>query len=161
MEEVQVSEIMTRRPVTVNVSVPVDKAAGIMKRYRIGSILVMDKKKLVGILTVEDIAYSVTAKALDASKVLVDDIMTRGIIFIKPDASLRDAMEVINDNDIKQLPVISDDKLVGLVTMKDLLRIGPAVSDLIVEHVRFSEETRQKEIKRLEEEPYIDDDDFD
>ncbi|MFW5866162.1 MAG: CBS domain-containing protein, partial [Nanoarchaeota archaeon] len=69
---------------------------------------------------------------------------------VKPQDSIRNAMELLSEHDIKRLPVIdSAGNLVGFLTIKDILRIEPTLMDIAVERLRFSEEKRRNEIKDL------------
>jgi len=156
----QVSEVMTRRPVVIESGKTVTDAALLMKRYNIGSILVVDGKKVLGIVTTDDIVFRVTAQKKPSIDVLIDDIMSTNVVTISPTATVERAMEELNANDIRQLPVMQDDELVGFITLKDIIRIEPALMDLVTDRVRNEEDLRQKHIQKLSEENVVDEDLF-
>ncbi|MCF7798319.1 CBS domain-containing protein [Candidatus Woesearchaeota archaeon] len=156
----QVSEVMTRRPVVIRKGKTVTDAAILMKRYSVSSVLVMDDKQAVGIIAADDIVYRVTANMKRSAETLVDDIMSTDLITISPTATLDDAMRELNANDIRQLPVMQDGELVGFITLKDIIRIEPALMDLMAERVRNEEDARQSKIEKLASQEILDDDLF-
>ncbi|MGM5481400.1 MAG: CBS domain-containing protein [Nanobdellota archaeon] len=155
-DSMQVSEIMTRKPVIVQKGTTVRKAAEIMKRYNVGSVPVLDGKKVVGFFTGDDMVFKILAEGKDPKKTLVDEIMIQDVISIIPQDNVQKAMEIMSQHDIKRLPVIdSTNNLVGFVTVKDILRIEPTMMDIAIERLRFSEERRQDEIQK-----FVDEDDL-
>lgn len=97
-------------------------AAKLMARYGVGSVLVMSSnKELVGIITERDITREV-AKAKNLDKLLVKNVMSKNVVFIKEDNTLEDAADLMIDNDIKKLP-IEDKKgnLIGIITSSDII----------------------------------------
>ena len=86
--------------------------------------------------------------------------MTTNLITISPYISLQEAMQILSDNDIRQLPITNNGKLVGLITMKDILRYEPTLVDMMVENIRFEEQQRQDAISKYSESE-IDDSLFD
>ncbi|MBN1175723.1 CBS domain-containing protein [Candidatus Woesearchaeota archaeon] len=153
---IQVSEVMTRRPVVIASGKNVVEAADLMRRHSIGSLLVLNDKKLEGIFTLDDIVYKAVADGKCCSDLKVEDIMSKTIISVNPTDDVSDAMELMNENNIKQLPVISDGELVGFLTVKDILRIEPAMIDLTIEQLRLQEEHRQRHIQKIVEKDGLD-----
>jgi CBS domain-containing protein len=141
---IQISEIMSRKPVTVQLGSTVAKSAEVMAQYRVGSLVVMDREVIVGLVTAHDIIFKVVAQNKDPSSLLIDDVMSKSVISISPEKTVEDAMAIINENDIKQLPVVQRNQLVGFITMKDILRIEPTLMDIAIDTIR-SEEHRRKE----------------
>jgi CBS domain-containing protein len=156
----QVSEVMTRRPVVIESGKTVTDAALLMKRYNIGSILVVDGKKVLGIVTTDDIVFRVTAEKKHSVSTIIDEVMSTKVVTISPTATVEQAMEELNMNDIRQLPVMQDDELVGFITLKDIIRIEPALMDLVTDRVRNEEDLRQKHIQKLSDQTVVDDDLF-
>jgi len=98
-------------------------AGQILKAVDIGCIIVVDEKdNLAGILTERDIVQKVVAKGLDPDKTQVKDIMSRDVITVDKQKSIEDAVRIMDQKKIKKLPVIDNGKLIGIVTMTDLLR---------------------------------------
>lgn len=153
---VQVSEVMTRRPVVISPEKTVVDAAVLMRRHAIGSLLVMEDKDVKGIITLDDIVYRLVAENKDVSKVKVIEAMSTGVISIKPTSDVNDAMELMNENNIKQLPVLTEGELVGFLTLKDILRIEPALLDLTLEQIRSEENERQTFVQKMFEKQGLD-----
>ncbi|MCA9478570.1 MAG: CBS domain-containing protein [Nanoarchaeota archaeon] len=148
---IPIAEVMTKRPVSVKTGDAVDTAAQMMLKYQVSSVLVMNKKELLGVITSDDITYKVVAEKKDPLAIKVDEIMATSLITIDPMSSLQDAMRKLSENDIRQLPVISKGVLAGLITIKDVIRHEPTLVDMMVENIRFEEQQRQEEIKRYSE----------
>ncbi len=157
----QVAEVMTRHPVVIQVGKTVVDVAILLKRYDISSVLVMKDKKVKGIIVSDDIVYRVIAQKKDPLKTLVDDVMSTDVISISPKATLEKVMLELNANNVRQLPVMDKDVLVGFITLKDILRIEPTLMDLMTERVRNEEEARQEKIQQILSQEVIDDDLFD
>lgn len=117
-----VREIMTPTIIGVDVSSTVKEAAELMIERGIGSVVVTEGGKPVGILTERDILKRVVAKALDPSKTRVREVMSSPLITVKPDTYIVDANKLMVEKGIRRLVVVEDDKAVGIVTEKDLLR---------------------------------------
>jgi CBS domain-containing protein len=118
----KIREIM--RPArTISQDANVKEAAKLMNKHRIGSLVVVDEKKksVAGIITERDILEKVTAENKLASKVKVDDIMTKKVITIGPDKLIDDAVYLLIHHKIKKLPVVENGELKGIVTSTDLI----------------------------------------
>lgn len=162
MAYIQVSEIMTRGPITVNSGISIVESAKVMKTYKISSVIVMDGENLVGILTVDDIVRLAVAVGMNLEKTTVDEIMTRDVVTIEPTKDITDVMNMFAEFEIRQVPVVDNEKLVGFITLKDVLRFEPAMLDIAVGSLRLEEENRQRVISKLENgEVDIDEDDED
>lgn len=93
-----------------------------MVEHNIGSILVMEDDKLVGIFSERDVLKRVLAEQLDPASTAVADVMTKGVITITPDTKVEEAMLIMTDRRCRHLPVVDNDKLVGLISIGDITR---------------------------------------
>lgn len=156
-EQLQIGEFMTKDPICISTGKTVAQAAKILDQFRIGSLVVLnEKKELVGIFTSLDVVYDVVAQGKNPDTVLVDDIMVTDIVNISPQKTIQDAMTLMSQNDIRQLPVLVGKKLVGFVTMKDILRIEPSLVDIAVDSFRAEEKFRQNLLEKVAQDPTID-----
>lgn len=137
---VKVVDQMTLKPITIHSSATIRECAKQMKKNDVGSLLILDKGKLLGIITEEDLTDRVLAEDLDPNKTFVSEIMTKKLITIEPETDLYDALMEMRDNKIRQLPVLKDKKLVGFITLKDILRIHPQLFELVAERYRVGNE---------------------
>jgi len=122
-----VSAIMSTKIVTVKSTDKVSKALQTMVRHKIGSIIIVEKGKPVGILTERDISTRV-AKGQNVRRMVVSNIMSKPLVTIGPSAEVSQAVEQMVRKDIRRLPVMEDDKLLGMVTEKDIFRYLVTVS---------------------------------
>lgn len=131
---VLVKEVMRRNIKGIDVSDPIEKAARLMKKYRIGSVLVMSGKKVAGILSTRDIVYKHVA--IGKGK-LAKDIMSTNLIKISPDKTIEEAARLMASKKIEKLPVFDSDKLVGIITVNDILKVEPELFDILLERMKI------------------------
>lgn len=120
-----VKEVMNRDVKTAEPDTTVQDAARIMSDLEIGSLVVVEKSKLVGIVTERDILTKLVAQNMDASETKIKDIMTKKVIMIEPEDDVEKASQIMVQYRIKKLPVVSGSALVGMVSAVDLCTIGP------------------------------------
>ena len=126
---VLVREAMKANPFTVKPKTSVKDVAILMRQKGIGNCIIVSDKP-VGIITESDIIKKVVAEDIDASKITVDKVMSSPIIVIDPYAPLEEAMKTMGNCNIRRLPVIENDKLIGIVTHKDISRISPILHEI-------------------------------
>ena len=115
-----VEEIMTRNPRTVNVDDPIVDAARIMRDADIGDEIVMDGGQVTAIVTDRDIVVRGVADGVDAESTPVREVCTTGLQALEPEASVEDALRTMREHDIRRLPVVSDERPVGILSIGDL-----------------------------------------
>ena len=119
--KVCVKDIMTKAVVSVDVATTVSDAAKIMEEKEIGAIVVTENNTPVGIITDRDFAIKVVAHAYDPTTP-VRMIMSSPLYSISPDESVRMIADFMYTRGIRKLPVIDNDKVIGIVTATDLVR---------------------------------------
>ena len=115
-----VSEIMTKNVLTVEASSKVEDALRVMAEEGIGSVVVTKEGKPVGILTERDIVRRII-KERNILDRRVGEVMSKPLIVASPETGIFEALQTMRKNNIRRLPVVSGDKLEGIVTEKDLL----------------------------------------
>ena len=113
-----VRDVMTSNPRTVSPGDSIQVAARIMKEEDVGVVPVVENGRTVGIVTDRDIVIRAVAEG--GSDRAVREIATRDLVFVKPDMSTRDAAKLMGERQIRRLPVIENDRLVGIVSLGDL-----------------------------------------
>jgi CBS domain-containing protein len=93
-----------------------------MNRLLIGSIIVLDDDRLVGIFTERDVLQRVVAKGLSPDLTLVADVMTKDVETITPQTTLEETMSAMTEHRHRHLPVVEGDKIRGLVSIGDVTR---------------------------------------
>ena len=130
---------MTRKLVTVSPLSAVSSAAKLMKEKNIGCLLVTRGDKLLGMVTEGDIVGRIVVAGKDPKKTKVSDIMTSELISISPGDDLHKVHDLMNKHGLKRLPVLDNNKLVGLLTEKDLIRVNPGIMDVLSEKLKIKE----------------------
>jgi CBS domain-containing protein len=116
----QVKDIMTARVVSLPREATVTEAARTMRDEKVGSILVLEGDKLVGILTDRQITHSVIADGLDPREVAIGDVMHEEFVPLEPDMDLLQAMRLQRELAMRRLPVVENGKPVGIVSVSDI-----------------------------------------
>jgi CBS domain-containing protein len=98
----------------------VSAALKVLEQRKIGALIVMDGDKLVGILSERDCAIKVALPGRQASDVRVSEIMTSTVITVDPAQTLEACMTVMNDKDIRHLPVLESGRVIGMVSIGDV-----------------------------------------
>lgn len=137
---IKVIDAMTKNPITIEKTATIKEAALKMLKNNVGSLIIKENDKLLGIITEKDMIDKVLAKNLDAEKTIVKGIMSQEIKTILPQMDLYDAITKMRDEDVRRLPVIENDEVIGLLTEKDVLKIEPSLFDVLVEKFRIREE---------------------
>jgi CBS domain-containing protein len=107
----------------VNSGMTVYEVAGEMARNNIGAVPVLDDGgKLKGIFSERDLMTRCAAKRLDMEQTKVDDVMTRGVILMEAHDSYEDCLKIMKQEGIRHIPVRDGEKLIGVVSMRDLMQ---------------------------------------
>jgi len=132
-EDLKVGDAMTRGVICVDVEDTVQKAAEVMKKNDISSVIVIKKGDGVGIVTERDIISKIVAESKDPKRIKISSVMTSPLITIGPEAGIDDAARVMRDKDIRRLVVIKKGKIVGVISEFDIVKVEPALHTLIRE----------------------------
>jgi len=150
MTNVLVANVMTREPVIIKPETDLLECAKKMVKKRVGSLLIVDKKRLVGFISEKDILWALIKKSKeDLSKIRAIDISPRKIATIKPTTTVQQAIEKMKKFKFERFPVIYNGKLVGIVTVKDILNFHPEFYPELEEFAKIREESEKlKRIKK-------------
>jgi len=116
-----IKDIMTKEVVTIDVNKTVFDAAELMSNKGVGCVIVIVQGFPVGIITERDMVKRVLAKRSSIDQ-KVTEVMTKTLITVEPETSLKDAARVMSTNGIRRLPVLKNNKLVGIVVATDFVR---------------------------------------
>ena len=120
-----VKELMTGAPVSLETEEPVSAAARLMRERNIGAMPVCDPDgRLVGMLTDRDIVIRCIASDRNAAETRVADIMTTGAVVAETKEPLEDALQRMEREQIRRLPVTENGRLVGMLSLADVARTG-------------------------------------
>jgi CBS domain-containing protein len=114
-----IRDVMTPNPRTVSPEESIQNAARIMRDEDTGAIPVVENGRAVGVLTDRDIVVRAVADGGQLDRP-VRDIATTNIVSVSPDMSTREANDLMREHQVRRLPVVEGDRLVGMVSLGDL-----------------------------------------
>ena len=120
-QKTSVRQIMQNSVLSIDSSVTATDAAKMMEDTGVGAIVVLDDNMPVGIITDRDFAIKITAHSYPIDTP-VRRIMSSPLISIDPGSDLWIASDLMSTRNVRKLPVIEDDKVIGIVTSSDLIR---------------------------------------
>jgi len=143
----KVRDIMSRDVVTIGADASVADAARKMKDANVGSVVVLDKNAVQGIVTDRKIVTTVIAENRDPGREKIGNISSKELITCNEDSDVHDALKTLGDNKIRRCPVINDRKeLVGVLSMSDVARdMKGCMSALFDEMSKSAHEMRRRE----------------
>jgi len=136
---IKVGDIMTRQFVFVSPETSISECSKIMISKKVGSLIVKTGQKLEGILTEGDIIRAI-ARTKNLSGIKAKEVMTRKVYSIGPSEDIYSALEIMKKKEIRWLPVTVKGRVIGLLTIKDILKIEPSLFDIVSEFTPIKEE---------------------
>jgi len=119
---IPIRQFVTKRLIGINKNSTIQEAAKKMDDLNVGSLVVLENKKIVGFFTVSDILRKVVAKGKKPD-ILVEKIMISSLITADINSSVRDSLEIMAKNNIKHLLIKKNEEIIGILTYKDLMDI--------------------------------------
>jgi CBS domain-containing protein len=114
---------MTGSPRSIGASASVVEAAQLMREAHIGSLPITEDEQLVGMITDRDITTRVVAEAADPATTSVGDVSSQDLVSVEPDQDLEEAVQLMARHQVRRLPVVENDRLVGIVAQADIALI--------------------------------------
>lgn len=107
---------------TITPDIAVYHALEIMVEKNVSALLVMENEKLAGIFTERDYARKVVLKGKSSKETQIGEIMTRNLVTVSPNSTIDECMELMTGKFIRHLPVVDGEKLVGIISIGDVVR---------------------------------------
>ena len=145
---IKVGDIMTRNFISVKQDTSLIECARKMLKHDVGSLIVTSDNKLAGIMTETDVIRAIVNKC-NLEKTKAQDIMTKKVVTIAPSKDIYDALRIMKRTKFRWLPVVIKKHVIGMLTLKDILRIEPSLFDIARETIQIREESEK--LKRREE----------
>ena len=117
-----VKDVMTSNPTTVQADQSVVEAARIMRDKDTGIVPVVENEQLSGTVTDRDIAIQVVAEGRDPASTSVREIASTDVVTVEPQQELSEALRLMAEHQVRRLPVVENDRLVGIVAQADVAR---------------------------------------
>ena len=128
-----VKEVMVKDVITIDRNKTVLDACNIYKDYRIGCLVVTDKGSCIGIVTERDLIERTICLHRDPEKTEVGDIISSDIKTVHALETLEKAIKIMRENNIKKLPVVQNNEIVGIITVTDISQARPDLSKRFME----------------------------
>lgn len=119
-----VNEVMNKKVVVAKKEVTLKEASGVMSKFGIGSLVVTEGDKVVGMITNNDIVKSVAGDK-PAESTLVEEVMSKNVVTIEPDKSIEDAVELMVEHKMREMPVVENNKIKGILSVTDIAVVEP------------------------------------
>lgn len=120
----KVKDIMTKSVAYINPKATVTEAAQLMQKHNVGSIPVCDQSGVIGIVTDRDIVVRNVAHGTNPQSISVQDVMTSQVTTVSPDTDVSDVSSLMSRDRVRRLPVVENNKLVGIVALGDIATDG-------------------------------------
>jgi len=139
-----VKDVMVKEIITVNPTTKIRDAVELMNKNQIGCLVVTRKGKPVGIMTERDVLKKIVCKCKNPEQTTVSEIMSKPLIVGKVDMNWLEATKLMLDKNIKKLPIMDGERLVGLVTLTDIARMR-VLEALEIDTLTFGILSRRKQ----------------
>ena len=139
-------DVMVEKIITTTKEATIEDAVNLMNKHEIGCLVAVENGKPVGIITERDLLKRALAKSKEIRNMKVSEIMSTPIISVDPAMEIEEATKLMLQKKIKKLPIVEKGKLLGLVTLTDILRIHP---QLIKMYKIFSCDLAPRRMKKV------------
>ena len=126
-----VNEIMSDKLVTVDVNQTVKDACNKYRNFRVGCLVVTDNDEIAGLITERDVIERTICMDKDPKTTKVKEIMSTDILTVDSYERIEKALEIMKNNKIKKLPVVKNNKLVGIITLTDIAYTRPSIKKFL------------------------------
>ncbi len=121
-KDITIEDIMTKSVISVDASMTINETAKMMEDAKVGAVIIMENNTAIGIVTDRDFAVKVAAHAYEISSP-IKQIMSSPLLSINSDESIRNAADLMFERGVRKLPVLNDDKVVGMITATDIVNL--------------------------------------
>lgn len=145
-----VSEIMTQEPMTVGKDVNLLECAKKMLYKRVKSLPIVEEGKLIGFISQRDILWAIIKTSpVNINSIKAIDISPKKIEIVKPSSSIDEVLKKMKRSRFERLPVVQDNTLVGMVTLRDILNFHPELYPELEEFAKIRAEGER--LRRVED----------
>jgi CBS domain-containing protein len=120
-------------------SIPPDasvfEAVQLMADKRVGALMVVDRNELIGVISERDYAREIVLKDRVSRDTLVSAIMTQRVLYVRPQQTLDECMALMTEKHLRHLPVLDNGRLVGVISMRDVVKDLIAEKEFLIEQM--------------------------
>jgi len=152
---IKVGDIMTRNFVSAKPKSSLAECSKEMVKKKVGSLIIKEGQNLKGMITEKDILKALVNKK-NLQKTKAEKVMSKKLVTVSPSKDIYNAMVKMKRSEIRWLPVSIDGKVIGMITMKDILKIQPTLFDLAIQHMKIKEEEEKwRRVKNSDSDKWI------
>ena len=126
-----VEDIMSKKLVTADINETVKEACNRYRELKVGCLVITDKDQIAGLVTERDIIERTICNDRDPNTTKISEIMSIDIKTVDSYASIEEALEIMQKNKIKKIPVVSNNELVGIITITDIAYTRPSIKKFL------------------------------
>ncbi len=135
MSDILKDMIKHKKVWTIEPEASVYDAISKMSDKQIGALIVTEDNKVIGIITERDYARKVILQDKSSKNTLVREIMTKRVIYVKPDQKLEECMALMTNSHIRHLPVLDGDRLVGMISIGDVVKAVISEKEFLIDQL--------------------------
>ena len=120
---------------SISPDVSVFEAVQLMADKRVGALMVVDRNELVGVISERDYAREIVLKDRVSRDTPVSAIMTQRVLYVRPQQTLEECMALMTEKHLRHLPVLDNGRLVGVVSMRDVVKDLIAEKEFLIEQM--------------------------
>ena len=121
---------------SVSPDMPVFEALGVMADKNVGALLVVEGERLVGVFSERDYARKVILKGKSSKDTPVQEIMSSHVLYVRPEQTIEDCMALMTDKRVRHLPVMEEERLVGVISIGDVVKAIIAEQEFMIEQLQ-------------------------
>jgi CBS domain-containing protein len=121
---------------SVSPETPVFDALEVMAEKNVGALLVLEREVLVGIFTERDYARKVILKGKASKEIPVREIMSSHVLYVRPHQTIEDCMALMTDKRVRHLPVLDEERLVGVISIGDVVKAIIDEQEFMIEQLQ-------------------------
>jgi CBS domain-containing protein len=134
---IKVKDAMVARVVTASPAQTVLEASRIMFKEDVGSLIVLEDDRAIGIVTREDIINKAISQGVQPASITISDIMSKTLTTCTPEDDISQAARLMSKNRYERIPVVSMGRLVGIISAREIAKVAPAALEVMTEHLRI------------------------
>ena len=120
---------------TIDVNALVLDALGLMAEKEIGALMVMEDGRLAGVMSERDYARKVVLLGRSSKDTPVREIMTRKVLYVKPEQTVEECMALMTEKHVRHMPVLDGDSMIGVVSIGDIVKSVISEQQFLISHL--------------------------
>ena len=113
------------------------EALQLMAEKNVGALIVFEDERIVGLISERDYARKIVLKNKFSRETAVAEIMTRDVLTVSPDKNLEECMELITNHRVRHLPVVEDERVIGIISIGDIVKGLIDHKQFIIEQLEY------------------------